>query len=116
LPMGLGAVILLTCFKPRAKTPKKAVASAVAPKVAVKPAKRPAGKGAINACNVLEVRPEARQLWQFEAHNGSFALSREQTSFPGEPLPANLVGRDWRTLFRRKLNVAWLPPEHVFLR
>jgi len=26
------------------------------------------------------------------------------------------VAKDWRSLFQRKLNVAWLPSEHVFLR
>ena len=27
-----------------------------------------------------------------------------------------MVAKDWRSLFQRKLNVAWLPAEHVFLR
>src|SRR5439155_20185660 len=48
--------------------------------------------------------------------NDGSALSREQTSFAGERFPAKLVGRSWRSLIRRKLNVAWLPPEHVFFR
>jgi hypothetical protein len=69
-----------------------------------------------HSCNVLQVGAEARQLWQFDARNGGFVLSREQTSFTGEPLPARLISKDWRTLWQRKLNVAWLPPEHVFLR
>ena len=43
-------------------------------------------------------------------------LNREQTSFAGEPLPARLITKDWRSLWQRKLNVAWLPPERVFLR
>src|SRR5262249_57228557 len=40
----------------------------------------------------------------------------EQTSFEGEPLPSHIVNKDWRALWQRKLNVAWLAPEHVFLR
>ena len=43
-------------------------------------------------------------------------LNREQTSSASEPLPAKLVAKDWRSLWQRKLNVAWLPPEQVFLR
>ena len=31
-------------------------------------------------------------------------------------VPAGSVGKDWQTLFRRKLNVAWLPSDKVFLR
>jgi hypothetical protein len=31
-------------------------------------------------------------------------------------LPKSLVAKDVRSLFQRKLNVAWLPPENVFLR
>ena len=37
-------------------------------------------------------------------------------ALPGEPLPARLVAKDWRSLWQRKLNIAWLPPEQVFLR
>ena len=69
-----------------------------------------------HSCNVLQVGAEARQLWHFDARNGGFVLSREQTSFPGEQLPGRIVNKDWRTLWQRKLNVAWLAPEHVFLR
>ena len=34
----------------------------------------------------------------------------------GEPLPYALVTKTWRSLWQRKLNVAWLPAESVFLR
>ncbi len=70
----------------------------------------------VHACNVLEVGPEARQVWQFDAHGGKYVLNREQLITDGESLPRRLVGKDWRSLFRRKLNIALLPPEHVFLR
>jgi len=69
-----------------------------------------------HSCNVLKVGAEARQLWQFDARNGGFVLNREQTSFEGEPLPAHIINKDWRALWQRKLNVAWLAPENVFLR
>ena len=69
-----------------------------------------------HSCNVLRVGAEARNVWQFDARNGGFVLNREQTSLPGEPLPQRIVSKDWRALWQRKLNVAWLAPEHVFLR
>jgi hypothetical protein len=67
-------------------------------------------------CNVLDVGGNTRRVWQFDARNEPFNLSREQTTHNGEPLPAQLVGKSWGTLFKSKLNVAWLPAEHVFLR
>jgi len=67
-----------------------------------------------HSCNILYAAADARRVWQFDA--GKFSLNREQTSYPGEPLPARMIGKDWRSLFQQKLNVAWLPPESVFLR
>jgi Tfp pilus assembly protein PilN len=68
-----------------------------------------------HSCNVLQVGANSRRVWQFDC-NGSFKLEREQTIPPGQPLPPNLVAKSWRTLWQKKLNVAWLPPENVFLR
>jgi hypothetical protein len=65
---------------------------------------------------VLQIAPEGRHLWRFDAKGSGFALDREETSFAGEPLPRGAVAKDWRTFFQPKLNVAWLPPEKVFLR
>jgi len=67
-----------------------------------------------NSCNVLDANPDARRVWQFDA--SKFALKGEQTKYPGEPLPAKLVGKDWSSLFQHKLNIALLPPGDVFLR
>jgi hypothetical protein len=70
-----------------------------------------------HSCNVLQVGDDARRVWQFDARNGEFALNREQSSPTGEALPDSMVKKDWRSIFgRAKLNVAWLPPENVFLR
>ncbi len=69
-----------------------------------------------HVCNVLHIGPDARRVWQFDAHNGSFSLNRQQTSPPGEPLPRHVVGKSWGTLLQPRLNVAWLPPEEVFVR
>ena len=67
-------------------------------------------------CNILHVGADAHRLWQFDAKGGGFALNREHAGAPGEPLPFNLVAKSWRSLWQPRLNVAWLPPENVFLR
>ena len=77
---------------------------------------RTARARAIHSCNVLQLGAPGRKVWHFDAHGGNYVLSREQACPGGEPLPARLVAKDWRALFQRKLNIAWLPPEQVFLR
>lgn len=68
-----------------------------------------------NSCNILQVAPDANRLWQFEA-KGNFKLTKELRAETTLPLPPNLVGKSWTSLWQPKLNVAWLPPESVFLR
>ncbi len=69
-----------------------------------------------NSCNVLQVAPDANRVWRFDAKGGNFVLDREQKTPVGEPLPSRLVAKSWSSLWQKKLNVAWLPPENVFLR
>ncbi|HSY10284.1 MAG TPA: hypothetical protein VK840_05150 [Candidatus Dormibacteraeota bacterium] len=69
-----------------------------------------------NSCNILQTAPDANRLWQFDAKGGGFVLNRESSSAPGQPLPPNSVAKSWISLWQPKLNVAWLPPENVFLR
>src|SRR5436190_1564269 len=69
-----------------------------------------------HSCNVLHVGPDRRRVWQFDARNGAFPLHREQTVAAGESLPYALITKTWRSIWQRKLNVAWLPPHSVFLR
>jgi hypothetical protein len=69
-----------------------------------------------NACNILEIAPDAKRLWRFEARGKGYVLGREQRVPHASPLPANLVSKSWGSLFQPQLNVAWLPPESVFLR
>src|SRR5271154_5789947 len=66
------------------------------------------------SCNILQIAPGANRLWQFDAK--SFALNRESSGASGQPLPSKLVGKSWTSLWQPRLNVAWLPPENVFLR
>ncbi|MGB7768893.1 MAG: hypothetical protein WBN22_08580 [Verrucomicrobiia bacterium] len=68
------------------------------------------------SCNILHVGAKAQHLWQFDARGGAFALKREHGGAPGEPLPPKLAAKSWHSLWQPRLNVAWLPPENVFLR
>ncbi len=69
-----------------------------------------------HSCNVLQAGVATRHLWQFDARNSSFALKRDQTVSAGEPALEKLAGKNWSSLWQPKLNVAWLPPEDVFIR
>ena len=69
-----------------------------------------------NTCNILDIAPDAKRLWRFEAKGNGYVLGREQRVPHASPLPAKLVSKGWGSLFKPQLNVAWLPPESVFLR
>ena len=117
--VGLAALFGFIAFRSKGQKPadKAGAKTALVPvsKVAAKPARR---KGPItyHSCTVLDFGPEARQVWQFDARGRGYVLNRQHTSLDGEPLPSSIVSKDWRSLFQHKLNVAWLPPEQVFLR
>jgi hypothetical protein len=113
LPICAGALLLLASNDKSSPAEKAAVEQ---PVVIHRPIKTTARNKPYHSCNVLHVGPQSRLLWQFDARNGGFVLNRQQVTMPGEPLPLSLVARDLRSLFQRKLNVAWLPPENVFLR
>jgi hypothetical protein len=66
--------------------------------------------------NVLQSTAGGRRLWHLSANSGHFAVESETTLLLNEPCPGPLVGKDWETLFRRKLNIAWLPPDKAFFR
>src|SRR5664280_1289918 len=112
----LAVVLVARLFKAKTTKADKATQAEAVAKAASRPALRKSSKVIIHACNVLQVGAQARQLWQFDARGRGFVLNREQTSFAGEPLPARPITKDWRSLWQHKLNVAWLPPERVFLR
>jgi hypothetical protein len=69
-----------------------------------------------HSANVLQTSPAGRQLWRFNANGTGFALEEEQKLTASEQIPSDLVAKDWRSLLRKKLNVAWLPADKVFLR
>ena len=65
---------------------------------------------------MLQVGNGSRQVWQFATGNGEVSLNAQARLPLANPLPARLVTKDWRALWRKKLNIAWLPAEQVFLR
>jgi hypothetical protein len=69
-----------------------------------------------NSCNILQIAPDAKKLWQFDAKGSGFVLGRELRVPHAEQLPQKFVAKNWSSLWQPKLNVAWLPPENVFLR
>jgi len=109
----LALLFLARGFKSKPRASDKALAPLPSSKLA---GKRSPTSGTIQSCNVLEIGPQARQIWQFDARGARYVLNREQTCLDGEALPAHLVAKDWRLFLQRKLNIAWLPPENVFLR
>ena len=69
-----------------------------------------------HSCNILHIGADVRRVWQFDAASSAFSLNREETSPADKPLPYSVVTKTWRSLWQGKLNVAWLPPQSVFLR
>jgi hypothetical protein len=69
-----------------------------------------------HSCNVFQPGEAARELWAFQASGESYKLSHHELKLPNEPLSPRLVARDWQALYRKKLNVAWVSPDKVFLR
>ena len=69
-----------------------------------------------HSCNVFQTSPTGRQLWQFYVGGGSLKLAHQEKKLPTEALTTRLVAKDWQTLYKRKLNVACLPPDKLFLR
>ncbi|HEY3861878.1 MAG TPA: hypothetical protein VGO59_08315 [Verrucomicrobiae bacterium] len=68
------------------------------------------------SANLLHATAAGRRLWQLSASGDGFSVQSEKALLSTDPLPGGLVGKDWHTLFRAKLNVAWLPADKVFLR
>ncbi len=59
--------------------------------------------------------PAAGVSGSLSASGDHFVVQNETALLLNEPCPPAVVGKDWHTLFRRKLNIAWLPADKVFL-
>ena len=69
-----------------------------------------------SSCNLLEPATEGSRLCQFSVKSKKVKLSGDLRVAEGDDPPAKAVGKDWRDLLGRKLNIATLPTEKVFLR
>ncbi len=74
------------------------------------PRKRPTPKW--SSCSVLHKSPGHAQLWRFSLGNNQANLQENLQNEAAQTPSA----RSWKHLFQPQLNVAWLPPDHVFLR
>jgi hypothetical protein len=112
LAVGLAALLLFRVLRSKPQKTEASLTTELAPKMAPRPLAKRSSKVGFYSCTVLQATPDARKLWQFDSR---FALSRDQTSLSGEALPPSTV-KDWRSIWQRKLNIAWLAPEDVFMR
>jgi Tfp pilus assembly protein PilN len=70
----------------------------------------------LHSCNVLQVGAQISHFWTFSANNGRVELTGEQAGPPPMSLPAAAVAKDWRSIWQKRLNLAWLPAQQIFLR
>ena len=67
------------------------------------------------SCNLIEPAAGGSRLWHFPSPRKGKA--RGDLSLPeGENPPAKVDAKPWTDMFSRKMNIASLPPEKVFLR
>ncbi|MGC8886936.1 MAG: hypothetical protein ACP5MG_07245 [Verrucomicrobiia bacterium] len=72
--------------------------------------------GGWHICNIINLAKQGAQLWQFTAAGKNVRLSEELSTAPSEPLPHRLFKKSWGSLLTKKFNIAYLPPEQVFIR
>ena len=69
-----------------------------------------------HSCNVLHTAPDRREIWHFTAKRDTFVADGALRVPNGQPLPAKVIGKTLSALWQKKLNLALLPPDQVFLR
>src|SRR5258706_10243424 len=77
LPVCIGGLLLVASKGSLTAEPKPAESH---PLAVTNRGKQTRSGRVIHSCNVLDVGPRSRQIWQFDARNGGFALNREQTA------------------------------------
>lgn len=71
--------------------------------------------GGWHICNIINLN-QTKQLWQFSAAGKGVEFEDEITALPSEPLPNRFFKKSWGSIVKKKLNVAYLPPDQVFIR
>ena len=69
-----------------------------------------------SSCNLIEPAIEGSRLWQFSASSKKVRLSGDLRVSENEEPPAKVVSKTWTDIFSRKMNIATIPTEEVFLR
>jgi len=69
-----------------------------------------------HSANLVQSTPGGRRLWNLTAEGDRFAVADEATLLASEQFPQEVVGKDWHDLFRKKINIAWLPADRVYFR
>lgn len=78
--------------------------------------KKKARKQKWTDCNVMHVTPDAKQLLYFSVSEKQVAQKSKLKHSEETPLPPRQIEQTWRQFLHKRLNIAWLPAEHIFLR
>ena len=69
-----------------------------------------------HSCNIFQWSNEQRELWGFQTTGEDCKLAYHELKLPTEALTPKWVVKDWQALYQKKLNVAWLSSDKVFLK
>ena len=69
-----------------------------------------------NDCNVIQVFPDLKRLWHFNVTDKQVSQKAKLNHTEETPIPPKQVEQTWRQFLQKRLNIAWLPAEHLFLR
>lgn len=73
-------------------------------------------KPRFHSCNLVRINSSVLRFWQFNLGGAQPALETDQEGENAEKLALKRGGKDWKSLWQQKLNIAWFPPERVYLR
>ena len=65
---------------------------------------------------MFEPAIEGSRLWQFSASSRKVRLTGDLRVPENDSPPAKIVSKTWTDIFSRKMNIATIPTEKVFLR
>ena len=69
-----------------------------------------------SSCNLIEPSIEGSRLWQFSSSSKKVRLTGDLRITENDSPPAKIVSKTWTDIFSRKMNIATIPTEKVFLR
>ena len=69
-----------------------------------------------NDCNLIQFRESEARLWHFAVSEKQVTQKSQLTHSESTPLPQAQVEQAWRQFFKKRLNLSWIPSEHLYLR